>query len=307
MAGAGARGADGRAAETARGERAIGMLCAFLVVLLFSSFTLISRLGLSASSLAVPDVAALRFGIGALVLLPVLLRHGPPGGTWHRTATLGFLGGLGFALFAYTGFALAPASHGAVLLHGTLPLFTTGIVAATAAAPPDRRRLAGVALIGFGIVLTAADSFAEATPRQLLGDLCLLLASLCWSAYGVLARRLGVAPAHAAAAVATFAAVVFLPVYVLLPEKTLLHAAPNELLVQAVFQGVIIGAVSIFVYTQAVAALGASETALFTAAVPSVTTLAAVPLLGEVSQPLAALGVGMVTLGMVVGLSRGRE
>ncbi len=86
----------------------------------------------------------------------------------------------------------------------------------------------------------------------------------------------------------------------------LLHAAPHDLVVQAVFQGVLVGAVSIFVYTHAVAALGPGETALFTAAVPAVTTLAAIPLLGEMPHSLAAVGVGVVTLGMVVGLSRGR-
>jgi len=294
------------AAGVVRSERVVGVFCAILVVLLFSSFTLVSRLGLSASSLAVPDLAALRFGIGTVVLLPVLLRHGLVGRTWRETATLGFLGGLGFALFAYTGFTLAPAAHGAVLLHGTLPLFTAALMATTAGAAYDRRRLAGVALIGLGVVLMVVDSLAGATPRQFLGDLCLLLASLCWSGYGVLARRLGVAPARAAATVAAFSAAVFLPVYVLLPGMALLHAAPHDLVVQAVFQGVLVGAVSIFVYTHAVAALGPGETALFTAAVPAVTTLAAIPLLGEMPHSLAAVGVGVVTLGMVVGLSRGR-
>jgi drug/metabolite transporter (DMT)-like permease len=299
-------GRNGPATVSVRRTRAVGILCAVLVVLLFSSFTLVSRLGLSASTLTVPDLAALRFGIGGLLLAPVVLRHGLSGLRLRDAAALAFLGGLGFALLAYVGFALAPAAHGAVLLHGTLPLFTTAIVAMNAAAAIGRRRLTGIALIGVGILLMAADSVAGATPRQLLGDLCLLLASLCWSGYGVMARRLGVAPARAAATVAVLSAGCLLPVYALAPGKALSDAGGSELLTQALFQGVLIGAVSIFVYTRAVAALGAAETALFTAAVPPLTTLAAILLLGEVPQAAAALGVGVVTLGMIVGLSGGR-
>ncbi len=93
---------------------------------------------------------------------------------------------------------------------------------------------------------------------------------------------------------------VFLPAYALWPGKALLHVEIRELLLQAVVQGVLIGAVSIFVYTRAVAALGAGETALFAAAVPCVTTLAAIPLLSERPSVLALAGVGVVTAGMVV-------
>ena len=48
-------------------QRAIGVLCGLSSVLLFSSFTLASRLGFS-SSLTLPDIAALRFGIGGMLM-----------------------------------------------------------------------------------------------------------------------------------------------------------------------------------------------------------------------------------------------
>ena len=104
-------------------ERRIGLACGLLSVLLFSSFTLVSRLGLS-SRLQLVDLAALRFGIGGSLLLPALLRADLRSVTWRQATALALFGGLGFALLAYTGFSLAPAAHGAVLLHGTLPLFT---------------------------------------------------------------------------------------------------------------------------------------------------------------------------------------
>ena len=65
-----------------------------------------------------------------------------------------------------------------------------------------------------------------------------------------------------------------------------------------------IGALSIFIYTKAVSALGAAETALFTAAVPCVTTLAAIPLLSEIPGAAALAGVVIVTTGMVIAMRR---
>lgn len=285
-------------------ERLAGTSCALASVLLFSSFTLASRLGFS-SSLTLPDLAALRFGIGGLLLLPVLLRHGLHRVEWRAAAALAFFGGLGFALLAYAGFRLAPAAHGAVLLHGTLPLSTRLVarVAGQRSEVPQRR--AGIVLIGAGVVLMAWDSLAAASPRQLVGDGFLLLASVWWSVYGVLSRRSGLPPAGRAAAVAVLSMCGFLPVYALLPGKALLLAGARELLLQALVQGALVGAVSIFVYTRAVAMIGAAETALFAAAVPCVTTLAAIPLLSEIPTPASLAGVAGVTLGMLVALRPG--
>lgn len=281
-------------------ECVIGTLCALLSVLMFSNFTLVSRLGFS-SSLTLPDLAALRFGIGGVLLSPVLFRYGLAGVRRRDAAALAFFGGLGFALAAYAGFSLAPAAHGAVLLHGTLPLFTY-VLLAVSAQPGPRYRSLGIAVIAIGIALMAYDSVVGTSVRQLAGDGFLLLASLLWSSYGVFARRLGLPPAQGAAIVAGFSLCGFLPVYAFLPGKALLAVGVHELLLQAVVQGVLIGAVSIFVYTRAVAALGPARTALFTAAVPCVTTLAAMPLLSEFPSVVGAAGVAVVTLGMVLAM-----
>lgn len=298
-------GASRRAlAGLERRTRLIGILCGVVVILLFSGFTLVSRLGF-ASSLRLADIAALRFVVAGVLMLPVLLHHGLSGVRWRDAAALSFTGGLGFALCAFTGLSLAPASHGAVLLHGTLPLFTFAIAWLTSSATATRRRALGLAAILLGIVSMAWDSVASSTPRQLLGDGSLLLASISWSAYGLLARRSGLAPAHSASIVAVFSMCGFLPVYLLLPDKTIFVAPWQELVLQGVFQGGLIGALSGFVYLRAVASLGAVETALFTAAVPCVTTIAAMFLLGEVPSGMAWAGVAIVTVGMAISLKGG--
>src|SRR5437868_4219442 len=93
------------------GTKATGVICALIVVALFSGFTLVSRLGLT-TALTVPDIALLRFGVAGLLLFPLMLKYGLRPLRWNQAAGLPFAGGLGFAMFAYTGFRLAPASHG---------------------------------------------------------------------------------------------------------------------------------------------------------------------------------------------------
>ncbi|TAJ30377.1 MAG: EamA/RhaT family transporter [Nitrospirae bacterium] len=293
----------GRIGQDERHELGVGVLYALLVVAMYSSFALISRLGLS-SSLDVFDLAALRFGISGVLLLPIVLGRRLGGVGLHHAVALALLGGLGFALLCYIGFSLAPAAHAGVLVHGSLPLFTFLIVQLTGAPRRERQEYIGVLTIAAGVVLMVAETLSNSDPMQLLGDVCLLVGSLFWSGYGVLAARLRIVPLHATALVSFISMCLFLPIYLFVPGKHLLQVPMGDLALQVVFQGILIGAGSIFVYTRALAALGPSGIALFAAAVPGLTTLIAIPLLGERPGPLGISAVVATTLGMLIGLQR---
>jgi drug/metabolite transporter (DMT)-like permease len=86
------------------------------------------------------------------------------------------------------------------------------------------------------------------------------------------------------------------------------HAAVGwtEWLLQGAFQGLVIGALSIYVYSAALARLGPQRTALMTSAVPCVTTIGAVLILHEALSPAVLLGIALVTAGTVVSLLWGR-
>ena len=302
---------DWRTGECPNHNRRIGILCGIVIVCLFSGFTLVSRMGF-ASSLKVIDIAALRFATAGIVLLPLLFRYGltVKKGIGERTrqirpheaAALALLGGLGFAMLAYTGFSLAPASHAAVLLHGSLPLFSSLLAYALLRASLSLMRKLGLLMIALGMAAMAYDSLINASLQQLLGDAALLSASISWSAYGLLAQKLELRPAHTAAIVAVCSMFFYLPLYLLMPGKAILLASWREILVQALFQGIVIGVLSIYIYSQAISRLGALETALFTAAVPCVTTLAAVFFLAEVPGLLVQAGVIAVTAGMLIAM-----
>jgi len=280
-------------------ETLIGILCAIGVVALFSGFVLVSRLGLRTTMEPV-DLAALRLSIGGLVLLPLFLRHGLAGLRPLQALPLAVAGGMGFALLAYSGFQRAPASHGSLLIHGALPLSNLLVGYAIAGTQPVRRELFAYGLILLGIVLMAWDSLANSTLRTLGGDALLLAASLTWATYGVLLRKLKVPALSAAAIVAAGSLLLYVPAYFVLAPTRLFQFPVSELLLQGLFQGLLIGAVSLFFYTRTVTALGASFAALISAIVPGVTTLAAIPLLGEIPSVQVVAGIVAVATGITI-------
>jgi drug/metabolite transporter (DMT)-like permease len=158
-------------------------------------------------------------------------------------------------------------------------------------------------MIALGVMAMASESALRSTALQLAGDCALLMASFSWSAYGLLARKIGWSPAHSASIVAVLSMCAYVPVFVLVsPLSGFGAAAWREIALQVVFQGVLIGAVSIFVYSKSVAVLGAARTASLSAAVPCVTTLGASLLLRETPSLISLVGVALVTAGMLVSL-----
>lgn len=287
-------------------DRATGIVCAVLAVVLFASFTVVSRMGLTSTSLTLPDLALLRFGVAGLILLPVLYKRGLESVRWWQAVHLAMTGGLGFALFAYTGFRFAPASHGGVLLHGTIPLFTFALAWRMKWRRPTTDGWGGLILILVGVVTIAFDSGKQSAAHQWMGDAALLVAALCWSAYGLSSQQLKLEPLHAVAIVATGSLIGYLPIYLLLTSSNLTAAPWHDIVIQSIFQGVLIGIVSGLLYIRAVVSLGAQLTAVFTAGVPCLTTFAALGLLDERPSWWVWGGVGLVTVGMLVrGYGRG--
>jgi drug/metabolite transporter (DMT)-like permease len=96
--------------------------------------------------------------------------------------------------------------------------------------------------------------------------------------------------------------VLYVPGYAWLAGADLVAAPWREIVIQAVFQGVLSAIVALLFYTRAVAILGAARGAVFAALVPTFSLLIAKPLLKETPTQLQLVGVLFVTAGMVFAL-----
>jgi drug/metabolite transporter (DMT)-like permease len=278
-----------------------GWVAVAATICIWTGFILVSRAG-GKGMLTGWDVAALRFGVGALIAVFFLHRVTLP--PLKVIALFSLFGGIGYAVAVYSAFRMAPAAHAAVLLPGALPFETALIAWLWLKQAPSRAQRIALGLVFAGIVLTAADTLshgAQITGMQLLGDALFLCGSSSWATFTLLLRRHPMQPLAATVTTTLGSAAVYLPLWWLFLPSTLSHAPFAEIIMQAAYQGVLVVFVAMLLYTLAVRHLGPQTVALLMAVVPGFAALAAVPLLGEPLSLLALAGLGAVTVGAVLG------
>ena len=307
--------------------RTVGWLSALVTVLIWTSFILIARASADPArgGLLTPfDIAFCRIVGAAVILLPwgaYLVRQdrarGLHSASWlglsplsaQVTRSVGFFGGLLYALLAYSGFVYAPALHASVLMPGSLPLWTAVLAWWLLGDRITRTRAIGLGLIVLGDLLVGGLSLLHAFEggRVWLGDVLFMVAAMSWATYSVLARHHGLNAVRATIAITTFAFVFYVPVYSTLVLSGLvsghIFTAPwRDVLFQAFFQGWGSVVISGITFTQMIRHYGPVRSTMITALVPGLSALGAVWLLGEPLRWNLAAGLALVTMGILFGV-----
>ncbi len=281
-----------------------GYLYAAITLLIWSGFVIISRLG-GKGSLTPYDIAALRIGTAALVLspwwLPRMLQPELRQLALYQSLLFAVLAGLSYPLLAYGGFSQAPASHGAVLISGMLPLFTSLFAFFLLGERPGRVRSVGLILIVLGVATLFSASRDGEGESSLSGDLMFVGASLLWALFTVMLKRWQVRAFDVTLGVVAMSALLYLPVYVLFLPKHIDIASGSEIALQAFFQGFVVVCCAMWTYAKATELLGAVKVAVMMSAVPVLGTLLAVPFLNETLTRGTALGVAITFMGALLG------
>jgi drug/metabolite transporter (DMT)-like permease len=135
-------------------------------------------------------LAAFRFGIGALVLMPLALiwRSAlPRGRDVIGVALLGVLFFAVFFVFYNVAMAYTTAARGALALS-TLPLWTMVVAAMLGAEPLTARKTLGVLIAVGGVALALLAGLGAAPDGAWRGDLIMAGATLCMAFYNVWSR-----------------------------------------------------------------------------------------------------------------------
>lgn len=303
--------------------RTVGLAAAVVTVLIWTSFIVIARA--SASHTLLPlDIALMRILGASCVLLPWawwLMRPARARGEkvgsllglsplpWRPTVQAGFFGGLLYAVLAYTGFFYAPAGHASVLMPGSLPLWTTLLAMWLLHERVSSARALGLALIVLGDVLVGGMSLLKAFEGGEVwkGDLLFMAAASCWATYTVTVRRHGLDAVRATMAITAFAAVLFVPLFLLATSmgwwpSRIGQASWGELLFQAAFQGGGSVVISGITFTQMVRHFGPVRSTMITALVPGLSALSAVAVLDEPMGWNLLFGLALVTAGILLGV-----
>jgi drug/metabolite transporter (DMT)-like permease len=283
-----------------------GVACGALCSLIWGIQAVVSRQSV-ADGLTAADVTILRFLAASLVLLPFGLRLRPfPVGRlgWRRALVLTCLAGGPYSAILVGGSAFAPAIHTAVISPGLIPLMSALQAWLFLSEPTSRSRLAGIGIIIVGIGLFSFDAVTGAGAREgaWRGDLLFVLTATLWAAYGLLARRWNVDALDGTTSVCILS-LLTLPLWIPLLPLRLLEASLSAVLLQAAYQGVLVGALSLVLYTRCVALLGPIRASLFVPLVPIATAIGGILLLGEWPSILEWVGMLTVIGGMAVALN----
>lgn len=286
----------------------LGFATGLLTALLWGSWAVLSRLGLT-GALDFLDVAALRFAVAGLVLLPVVLRQrvgakgvGPV--PWRAVGLMWLGAGVPYALLVFAGLQAAPAGHQAVIGPSGVMLFTAALSVWVLGERYSARQLAGMGVIVAGVAVVGWQGLTGGAQIG-FGHALFVVAAVLWSVFTVAARKWRVDAVLATALVAVVSLFTYVPAYFVMTGTRLFHLPPGQLVFQGLYQGLLTGVVALVLYMRTVAALGAGRAALFTAFVPAMAAALAVPILGEPLTWPVVVGAAAVTFGMALAIGAG--
>jgi drug/metabolite transporter (DMT)-like permease len=276
-----------------------GALYGLAAVSIWSGWIVVARLGLR-TNLTPWDIAALRFGVAGVLLLPFVFKNGL---AIDRLGWVGLaavvVGGAAPVFLANSGLLFAPAAHAGALFPGVMPLIVAFLAAALLRESFTTGKIVGFALILPGILVIASGSGGEFGSQQNVGHGLFLCAGLAWAFYTVAMRKARLDGLHAAAISAVGSMVLYLPVFTFLPS-TLTAAKWSDVVLQAIVQGVLTAIISLLLYGRAVSILGASSGAAFAALCPAMTALLGIPILGEWPTVLEWVGISLISAGVYI-------
>lgn len=276
-------------------EKRLGYASGITAVLIWTGFILASRQG-GISALSANDVIAIRYVTCAVILLPFwLFKFRFSLRNW-RLWVIGLVGGLAYALCAFRGFQLAPASHAAVLLPGALPVLTLLLAALVNREAHPYPKWLGVGLMTLGIMSLAwAEMAMNSQPGP--GHFWFLSAAFFWALFSVLVKRWHITPWQATVSLAMVTSVFYLPVYLLWLPKSIALASWQDIGLQAVYQGILATIIQMLCYITAVRYIGPAAMGSLMALVPITAGLLAIWVFDEALTTWLVLAIALVSIG----------
>lgn len=295
--------------EQGSNDRRQGYGFAFAAALIWAGFILVSRMG-GMSELLAFDVIAIRYVTCTCILLPIWWFKFRFTLFTPRLIVCSLIGGLAYALCAFSGFQLASASHAAILLPGMMPLFIIVLSFLINNESHGMQKWLGMVVITLGVLvlfmgeLGLFESTVNLNIKTLLGDGWLVAAAFMWALFSVLIKRWQITPWQVTVSLALLTCLFYLPVYLAFSPKAISQASWADILLQAFYQGIMATIIQMIFYVKAVQKIGPSEMGAVMSIVPVISGVAAIVVFKEQVSEELIMGLVLVSLGAWLAHSR---
>ena len=283
---------------------AAGTICILLTVLIWGMQPVVMRLA-ARQGLTPADMTVFRFGIAALVLIPIALRHAhfPVGALgWKRALVLTLLGGAPYNYFIIVGAAYAPALDGASILSGAALLMTAVLASRLSGEQITRLRVVALMLISAGILPFAAQSVLQgiaAGNDAWRGHALFACAGCMWAGVGALSKRWNVDPWNFTSSTVILSAAT-IPLWIVALPTHWQRVEPAVATLHGLYFGLIVGVLSSVLFQKAIGLLGATTTGMFFALVPFTAWIGGQVMLGEKPSGAEIAGMLLVMAGLAI-------
>jgi drug/metabolite transporter (DMT)-like permease len=254
-----------------------------------------------AHGMAPADLALHRFVWVGLILLPFLARQGLSdlGGIgWGRGIVLMLFAGPLQAFLAFYGFTIVPLGHGTVIQPATATIMGALLSAWMLREHLSATRIVGVVIIIAGLSLFGAEAFTTIGTHGAWGDFLFVGAGTLWALFSVALRRWSVNGMRALAIVSVLSVIIVAPLHgIVFGYRTMIAAGLTQNLIQAVVQGLIGGALPIYLYARSVSILGSGRASMFIALVPVFAVGLGILVIGEIPTAMRLAGLAIVVIG----------
>jgi drug/metabolite transporter (DMT)-like permease len=278
----------------------IGILCGTLASACWAAGFAAAKHGISIG-FKPADLALHRYFWSGLLLMPLALRKGviTLGGVgWGRGLVLAILSGPPQAMLAYSGFILVPLGHGTTIQPACATLGGLILASLILHERMTRQRILGGAIIVVGLIVFGVESLTTIGTHGVGGDLLFAAAGVSWAIFGVMLRMWRVPGLQAAAVTGTLSVLVFAPLHaIFIGYADIVTMGWTENLIQIVVQGIIAGALPIYLFARSVTLLGAGRAGTFPALVPGFALIIGYLALGIVPSLAQVVGLAIVVAG----------
>jgi drug/metabolite transporter (DMT)-like permease len=282
-------------------RRTLAIVCLIALMIVWGSTFVVTKA--AARDIPPLTLAALRFLIATIVLIPIALHRGglqqlhkPV--PWRALLLMALTGIAAFAITFNYALVYGSAAQGA-LIYALVPAAVAVAAVWFLKERLSKQRVLGIALSIFGVVLVALGGESTlAAPRPVLGALWMLGAVITWTAYTVFAKRLAEVDYVVTVAIISALGTVMLIPLAAIELREYTFSPSIGAWTGALFLGVAASALAYIAYGFALRELDATVVGVYTNLDPIVGVITAVLFLGETLYGGQVFGGLIAFLGM---------